>query len=183
MTRLWRVLVLLGCVLVVAVLAGVSVADPFHLRQARWFTAGLVGLGIALLAAAFAVAAPRGLLRRLAVVVGVLVLAAWVGLVGWASTLVRDSATVAEADRAGRRLLTLQGVTVPTYAVVLRAGAGPLEQESLVYQGLPGAPEPTAAFVDDRTVEVHVATCVYRSAVEDVTLDVAPVHRPIVLGC
>ena len=34
-SRLGRVVVLLLCVVVVAVLAGVSLTDPFHLRQAR----------------------------------------------------------------------------------------------------------------------------------------------------
>ena len=43
-SRLGRVVVLLLCVVVVAVLAGVSLTDPFHLRQARYFTAGLIGI-------------------------------------------------------------------------------------------------------------------------------------------
>ena len=59
-SRLRRVLVLLACVLVVVVLAGVSVVDPFHLRQARWFTSGLITLALVLLTATLAVAAPRG---------------------------------------------------------------------------------------------------------------------------
>lgn len=187
MTRLRRVLVLLACLLVVGVLAGVSVLDPFHLRHAAWYTAGLVAVGLVLLTAVFGVAAPRGVLRWLGVLLGLILLGGWAFVVWTASTFTRDNAVVAEVDQAGRRLVTLEGSAFavdPVYAVVLRAGGGPFEQESLVYQGLEEAPRPTARFVDDRTVEVRVGTaCVYRSAVEDVTLDVSPVHRPIVLGC
>ena len=86
-SRLRRVLVLIACVLVVAVLAGVSVVDPFHLRQARWFTSGLIALGLVLLTATLAVAAPRGGLRWLAVIVGVAAVLGWGALVFGASTL------------------------------------------------------------------------------------------------
>ena len=181
MSRLRRVVVLLLCVVVVAVLAGLSLADPFHLRQARWFTAGLIALALVLLTILLATAAPRGPLRVVALVVGTAALVGWAVLVYGASTLTGDGRPVAEADDAGRRLVTLQGTEA--YAVVLRTGGGPLEQESLVYQGVAGAPAPTARYVDPGTVEVADGTCRYRSGVEAVTLAVEPVHRPLVLGC
>jgi hypothetical protein len=182
-SRVRRVVVVLLCVLVVAVLAGVSVADPFHLRQARWFTAGLIALGLVLLTAMIAVAVPRGALRWLTLIVGVAAVLGWAALVLGASTLAAGGRQVAEADQAGRRLVTVEADGAPAFAVVLRSGGGPFEQESLVYQGLTGAPQPDAHFVDAWTVEVAVGTCRYRSGVEDVTLAVAPVHHPLVAGC
>lgn len=186
-SRLRRVVVLLLCVVVVAVLAGVSLADPFHLRQARWFTSGLIAVGMILLAVMLATAAPRGPLRWIALIIGAAAVLGWAAFVYGASTLTEGGKQIAEADDAGRRLVTLQGspdvADAPAYAVVLRAGGGPFEQESLVYQGPTGAPAPTARFVDPGTVEVAVGTCRYRSGVEAVTLAVDPVHRPLVAGC
>ena len=182
-SRLGRVVVLLLCVVVVAVLAGVSLTDPFHLRQARWFTTGLIAVALVLLTVLLATGAPRGPLRWLALVVGAAAVLGWAGFAYGASALTGDSKPVAEADDAQRRLVTLEGDSGRTYAVVLRSGAGPFEQESLVYQGVAGAPAPTARFVDPGTVEVAVGTCRYRSGVEAVTLAVQPVHRPLVLGC
>jgi len=182
-SRLGRVVVLLLCVVVVAVLAGVSLTDPFHLRQARWFTAGLIALALVLLTALLANATPRGPLRWVTLVLGVAAVLGWGAFVYGASALAGGGKAVAEADDAGRRLVTLEGDGSPAYAVVLRSGGGPFEQESLVYQGVAGAPAPTARFVDPGTVEVAVGTCRYRSGVEAVTLAVSPVHRPLVLGC
>src|ERR1700742_4142984 len=105
-SRLRRVLVLLACVLVVAVLAGVSVVDPFHLRQARWFTSGLIALALVLLTVALAVAAPRGGLRWLAVIVGVAAVLGWGALVVGASTLNAPGKDVSEADGGNLRLVT-----------------------------------------------------------------------------
>lgn len=183
MPRMRHVVVLLLCVLVVAVLAGVSVADPFHLRHARWFTSGLIALGLVLVTAMLATAVPKGALRWLILIVGVAAVLGWAALVYGASSLAGGGKEVAEADGGGRRLVTLQRDGDPVYAVVVRSGGGPFEQESLVYQGLAGAPAPTARFVDEATVEVAVGTCRYRSGVEAVTLAVQPVHRPLVLGC
>jgi hypothetical protein len=90
----------------------------------------------------------------------------WGAFVYGASALSGGRQAVAEADDAGRRLVTLEGDGRPAYAVVLRSGGGPFEQESLVYQGVAGAPAPTARFVDPGTVEVAVGTCRYRSGVE-----------------
>jgi hypothetical protein len=182
-SRLRRVIVLLSCVLVVGVLAGVSVVDPFHLRQARWFTSGFIALGLVLLTAALAVAAPRGALRWLAMIVGVAAVLGWAALVFGASTLNVPGKEVAETDGGGLRLVTIEADSDPAYAVVLRSGGGPFEQESLVYQGPMGAPQPAARFVDPGDVEVAVGTCRYQSKVEGVTMAVAPVHRPLVLGC
>jgi len=119
-----------------------------------------------------------------ALVFGAAAMVGWAALVYGASTLAGDGRPVAEAPDAtdaGRRLVTLQGTEA--YAVVLRSGGGPFEQESLVYQGVAGAPAPSARFVDPGTVEVAVGTCRYRSGVEAVTLAVSPVHRRLVAGC
>lgn len=182
-SRLRRVVVLLLCVLVVALLAGVSVLDPFHLRHARWFTAGFIALGLVLLTAALGAAVPRGWLRWLVTIVGVAALLGWAALVYGASTLNPSGKDVAETDGAGLRLVTVQSDGEPAYALVLRSGGGPFEQESLVYQGLAGSPQPAGRIVDQADVEVAVGTCRYVSKVEGVTMAVEPVHRPLVLGC
>jgi hypothetical protein len=182
-SRLRRILVLLLCVVVVVLLVGVSLVDPFHLRQARWFTSGLIAVGLILLTAMLGAATPRGPLRWVTVIVGAAALVGWAGLVYGASALAAGGKEVAEVDDAGRRLITVESNGASAYAVVLRSGGGPFEQESLVYQGVAGAPAPTARFVDPGTVEVAVGTCRYRSGVEAVTLAVDPVHRPLVLGC
>ena len=121
-SRLRRVVVLLLCVVVVAVLAGVSLADPFHLRQARWFTAGLIAVALVLLTVLLATGAPRGPLRWVTLVVGVAAVLGWAGFVYGASALTGGSKPVAEADDAQRRLVTLEGDSGRTYAVVLRSG-------------------------------------------------------------
>lgn len=182
-SRVRRVVVLLLCVLLVAVLAGVSLADPFHLRQERWFTVGLIALGVVLLTATLAVAVPRGALRVFVLVVGVAALLGWAFLVYGASSLAAPGHDVAQTVDGGRTLVTVAGDTRPTFAVVVRSGSGLFEQESLVYQGVAGAPQPAARFVDAKTIEVVVGTCRYSSGVEANTLAVEPVHRPLVLGC
>jgi hypothetical protein len=182
--RLRSAVILAICALLVGGLAVASVADPFHLRYARWFTSGLVLLALLLLTAAAAFVARRGLVRVVVVVVGALAMLGWLTLVGLASQLVRENAVVSEVADGNMRLLVVEGspgAIDPVYAVVLRAGAGPFEQESVVYQGLEDAIAPTEVrFVDGGTVEVQVgASCLYRSQVEAVTLAVEPVHRPL----
>ena len=108
-SRLRRVVVLLLCVVVVAVLAGVSLADPFHLRQARWFTAGLIALALVLLTVLLATATPRGPLRWVTLVLGVAAVLGWGAFVYGASALAGGGKAVAEADDAERRLVTLEG--------------------------------------------------------------------------
>ena len=188
MTRLRTAIALIGLVVVVALLAGLSVADPFHLRFARWFTAGLVALVLVLLTALVAVIARRGLLRGLVVLVGVVVVLGWGALVVGASRLAGTNVEVLRVAGSGpdgeRSLVVLQGTgsTIdPVYAVVLRAGGGPFEQESVVYQGVEGSPPPSLTqFVGVHTVEVEtLGGCRYRSSVEDVTQAVDPVHRPL----
>jgi hypothetical protein len=186
-TRLRAAIALLGLVVVVAVLAGLALLDPFHLRHARWFTAALVGLALVLLTALLAVVGRRGLLRGLVVLVGVVAVLGWGAFVYGASRLAGTNTEVLRVADGGRSLVVLQGTgsTVdPVYAVVLRAGGGPFEQESLVYQGAEGSPPPyLTQFVDARTVQVQtLAGCRYRSSVEDVTLAVDPVFRPLTRG-
>lgn len=183
-TRLRAAIALLGLVVVVAVLAGLALLDPFHLRHARWFTAGLVALGLVLLTALLAVIARRGLLRGAVVLVGIVALVGWGVFVVGASRLAGSNTEVLRVADGGRSLVVLQGTgsTIdPVYAVVVRSGGGPFEQESLVYQGAEGSPPPSLTqFVDADTVSVEtLGGCRYRSTVEDVTLAVDPVFRPL----
>jgi hypothetical protein len=186
-TRLRTTGVLILCAVVVGLLAALAVADPFHLRHARWFTSVLVGLALVLLTAAFAVAARRGFLRWLALLLGIVVILGWAGLVFGASRLLGPSREVSQVADGGRSLVILEGsagAIEPVYAVVLRAGGGPFEQETVVYQGVEGSPPPLGVrFVDGDTVEVGtIGGCLYRSDVESVTLAVDPVHRPLLAG-
>ena len=185
--RLRRVLVLASLALVVGLLAGLAVADPFHLRHIRWFTAGLVLLTLLLLTAALTAAVPRGVLRVLVLVAGGVAALGWAALVWLATGLIGPIGEVSQVADGGRRLVVLEGSAVaidPVFAVVLRSGDGPFEQESVVYQGVEDAPPPVGVrFVDADTVEVATgAGCLYRSQVEAVTLAVEPVHRPLQLG-
>ncbi len=184
MPRLRSAVVLVVCAVLVAAFAALAVADPFHLRHARWFTAGSVLLAVVLLTAAFAVVARRGVLRVFVVVVGSVAALGWVALVAVANQVSAQNHTVSEVADGGRRLVVVEGAVAaidPTYAVVLRSGDGPFEQETVVYQGVEAAPAPAEVrFVDADTVEVRTSGgCVYRSEVEAVTLGVDPVHRPL----
>jgi hypothetical protein len=188
-SRLRSVIVLTILALLVGGLAVAAVADPFHLRYARWFTSGLVLLTLLLLTALLAVIARRGVLRVLALVVGGIAVMGWIAVVWLASQLDAENRVVAEVADGGRRLVVVEGSPIaidPVFAVVLRAGNGPFEQESLVYQGLEEMPEPSAIrFVDPSTVEVQMGSgCRYRSEVEAVTMAIEPVHRPLRIdGC
>jgi hypothetical protein len=188
-TRLRHAIVLLVCAGLAGGLAVLAVADPFHLRYARWFTAGLVLLTLLLLTAALAVIARRGLLRVLVLVFGGSAVLGWILVVTLAAQLVPESRVLVETADGGRRLLVMEGSLIsldPVYAVVLRSGSGPFEQESLVYQGLEQMPQPAQVrFVDAGTVEVSMTSgCRYRSTVEAGTLAVEPVHRPLRIdGC
>jgi hypothetical protein len=182
----WAILLTVGAVLAGG-LAMLAVADPFHLRYARWFTAGLVLATLLLLTAALAVIARRGLLRVLALVGGGIAIVGWTAVVWLAAQLDVENRVVSEAADGNRRLLVVEGSPIaidPIYAVVLRSGGGPFEQEALVYQGLEEMPPPSdVRFVDDGAVEVLVGSnCRYRSTVEGGTMAVEPVHRPLRLG-
>jgi hypothetical protein len=183
MPRLRRAVILMGLALLAVALGGLAVADPFHLRYARWFTAGAILLAIALVTAAFAVVARRGLLRGFVLVVGLVAIAGWAVVVLLAMRLQVGNREINEVDDGGRRLLVLEAYPVldPSYAVVVRSGGGPFEQESLVYQSVPDALPPTGIrFVDSNHVEVRAAGgCTYTSEVESGTLAVSPVHRPL----
>lgn len=187
MGRVRRTVVLVVCAALVGGLAVVAATDPFHLRHARWFTAGLVLLTLLLLTAAVAMLVRRGLLLVLALVIGGSAIVGWIGIVGLASRLESDNQVLSEVADGDRRLLVVEGRDLaidPAYAVVLRAGGGPFEQESLVYQGWPEGPAPNGVrFVDTGTVEVEVGSnCRYRSSVEPGTLAIEPVHRPLQLN-
>jgi hypothetical protein len=182
----WAILLTVGAVLAGG-LAMLAVADPFHLRYARWFTAGLVLATLLLLTAALAVIARRGLLRVLVLVGGGIAIVGWTAVVWLAAQLDVENRVVSEAADGNRRLLVVEGSPIaidPIYAVVLRSGGGPFEQEALVYQGLEEMPPPSdVRFVEDGAVEVLVGSnCRYRSTVEGGTMAVEPVHRPLRLG-
>jgi hypothetical protein len=180
-SRLRRAVLLVAFTLIAGGLAGLAVADPFHLRHARWFTAALVLLTLLLAMAAFAVVL-RGVLRVFVLVIGGVAALAWVGLVLAAAQLTAtENRVVDEAADGGRRLLVVEdGAPQATYAVVLQSGSGLFEQETVVYQGVEGMAAPAEVrWVDGDTVEVRTGGCVYRSEVEPVTLAVDPVHRPL----
>jgi hypothetical protein len=181
--RLRRVALLGVLTVIVGLFAVLAVADPFHLRHARWFTAALVLLGILLLTATLAVAVGRGILRVLVLIVGAVAALGWGALIGVATQVTSPSTEVSQVADGGRRLVVLEGSAAaidPIFAVVVRNGTGPFEQETLVYQGVEAAPAPTVRFVDGNTVEVRLpGGCLYRSEVEAMTLAVDPVHRPL----
>ena len=185
-SRLRLAVLMVACTLFAGGLAGLALADPFHLRHARWFTSALVLLTLLLAMAAFAVVL-RGVLRVFVLVIGSVAALAWVGLVLAAAQLTAtENSVVDEAADGGRRLLVVEDAPQATYAVVLQAGSGLFEQETVVYQGVEGMAAPAdVRWVDGDTVEVRTdGGCVYRSEVEPVTLAVDPVHRPLrVDGC
>jgi hypothetical protein len=182
MPSLRRAVILMLCALIAVGIGGLAVLDPFHLRYARWFTIGAVTLAILLVTAAFAAVARRGLLRGAVLVVGGVALVGWVAVAWLAATLGAGSTDVAQIDDdGGRRLVVLESVPVidPAYAVVVRSGGGPFEQQSTVYQGPEGGPQPEARFLDADTVVVETPDgCNYQSEIEPITLDVGERHAP-----
>lgn len=183
MRRLRGALVLAACAVIAVVVAGVALADPFHLRHIRWFTASAVLLAVLLVTAAFAVLAPRGVVRLVVLCLGAVATLGWVGIVVLATNVTAENRTVSEVGDGGRRLVVVESTPVaarPVYAVVVRSGAGVFEQETVVYQGVEAGPVPSEVrFVDADTVEVRTGPCVYRSKVEAVTLAVDPVYRTL----
>ena len=181
MRRLRGALVLAACAVIVVVIAGVALADPFHLRHIRWFTASAVLLAVLLVTATFAVVVPRGVLRLIVLILGGLAALGWAGIVVLATHVTVENRTVSEVEDGGRRLAVVEAALPaarPVYAVVVRSGSGVFEQETVVYQGVEAGPVPSdVRFVDGDTVEVHTGPCVYRSEVEVVTLDVDPVYH------
>jgi hypothetical protein len=180
--RLRGALVLAACAVLVIGVAGLALADPFHLRHIRWFTASAVLLAVLLVTATFAVLVPRGVLRLIVVVLGGLAALGWAGIVVLATHVTVENRTVGEVEDGGRRLVVeaAQPDARPVYAVVVRSGSGVFEQESLVYQGVEAGPAPSGVrFVDGDTVEVRTGPCVYRAKVEAVTLDVDPTYHTL----
>lgn len=185
--RLRSAAILTVCALLVGGLAVLSIADPFHLRHARWFTAGLVLVALVLITAAVAVLVRRGLARVLVLTLSGAVVLGWATLVWLTAQLTGPNREVSQVTDGDRRLVVLEGGAYsidPMYAVVVRDGGGPFEQESVVYQGPEQALAPAGVrFVDSDTVEVRTSGgCLFRSEVEQLTLAVDPVHRPLRLG-
>jgi len=185
--RLRRILLLVLLLLVVGILGGVAVVDPFHLRNARWFTAGLGLVALVLGTTLLATVVGRGVFRALVLVVGGAAVLGWVAVVWLASGLAGQARDTTVVDGDGRRLVVLETVGFsidPLYSVVVRAGSGPFEQESLVYASAAEAPAPSEVrFVDADSVEIRTGGgCVYRSEVEMVTLAVDPLHLPQSVG-
>jgi hypothetical protein len=181
--RVRGALVLAACAVLVVVVAGVALADPFHLRHIRWFTASAVLLAVLLVTATFAVLAPRGVLRMIVLIVGGVAAVGWAGLVVLATYVTVENRTVSEVADGGRRLVVVEAAPMaarPVYAVVIRSGGGVFEQETVIYQGVEAGPAPSdVRFVDGDTVELRTGPCVYRSEIEAVTLDVDPVYRAL----
>lgn len=180
------------CALVAAALAAFAAVNPFHLRWGGPATAVLVGLTIALVTAAAAVVPRRRANRIVTAVLGTLILVGWcaAAIVGLRfSGPQRDVTTVAAGNY---RLVVVEGhAFVDTvYSVHLRRGSGPLEQDSLVWQGLAeGSPPAQVRFHGDPAADQQVEVvagpgCGYRSRYDSHTLAVDPVHRPLRLdGC
>ena len=76
-------LVLAALSILVVILAGLSVLDPFHLRHAGWFSVGLVFLAIVLVTATVA-ALVHGFLRGIVLVIGILAMLGWAGFAWFA---------------------------------------------------------------------------------------------------
>jgi hypothetical protein len=174
--------VLAASAVVVVLLAGFSLLDPFHLRHARWFSLGLIMLAIVLVTATFAVPV-RGFLRGFVVAVGVLAVAGWAVVVWFALGFASDQTELRTVADGNRRLVVMEGgarSVHPVFSVVVRAGGGPLEQQSVVYQGRQDGPDVSdVRFVDAGAVLVQVGPCRYRSDVDDVTLEARPLHTPL----
>lgn len=178
-------IVLVALTVVVVLLAGLSLLDPFHLRHARWFSLGLIALAIVLVTATLAVPV-RGFLRGFVVALGVIALAGWGVLVWFAIGFTADQTELRAVGDGNRRLVVLEGGTRsvhPVFSVVVRAGGGPFEQQSVIYQGRENGPAVSdLRFVESGGVLVQVGPCGYRSDVDDVTLEATPVHTPLMAG-
>lgn len=180
MTTLRHSLVLLALTVLAALLAGLAVADPFHLRYAPWFVAGTVLLLIVLATATLAVAVRLRPARIAVAVLGGILAVGWALVAVLAVDLRDEGRPLAEVVSGGQRLVVLDRPVVidPAFAVVLRAGDGPFQQESPVWFGTPeGAAPDAVAFRGTDEVEVRIGGCVLVSRVEPVTLAVDPVHR------
>ena len=182
--RLRRVALLGVLTVIVGLFAALAVADPFHLRHARWFTAALVLLGILLFTDHSRRRRGTGDPAGAGADVGAVAAIGWCALIGVATPAhLAEHATSPRSQTAAGDSIVLEGSAMaidPVFAVVVRNGTGPFEQETVVYQGVEAAPAPTVRFVDGNTVEVRLpGGCLYRSEVEAMTLAVDPVHRPL----
>ncbi|MGI5126035.1 hypothetical protein ACQEVB_04380 [Pseudonocardia sp. CA-107938] len=174
-------IVLAALAVVVALLAGFSLLDPFHLRHARWFSLALIAVAIVLVTATFAVPV-RGFLRGFVVALGVVAVAGWGAVVWVAVGFATENAELSTVVDGGRRLVVLEGgphAADRVISVVVRSGGGPFEQQSVVYQGRAGGPGVTDAHFERDAVLVQAGPCRYRSVVDDLTLEVRPVHAPL----
>jgi hypothetical protein len=174
---------------VCVVLTTFAALDPFHLRYSAPALAVLVGLGL-LLATVLALRLLHGRgMRVVAVLLGTVAVLAWGGFVWFVAAFAGPERVIDEVVSEGTaRLVVVEGraFTDAVYSVRLRAGSGPLAQESLVWQGLAeGAPPGEVRFTGPEQVEVLAAGgCGYRASFDATTLDVEPVFRPLRLdGC
>lgn len=180
MSTVRRSLVFLALTVIAAILAGLAVLDPFHLRYAPRFVAGTVLLTLVLATITLAVAVKVYPLRVLVLVLGGIAALGW-AVVAWLVIDLDDPRTVVSEVRSGdQRLTVLEGGAFalgPVHSVVLRAGDGPFAQESPVWLGAEDGSEPEVAFRGADEVEIRTGTCVLVSRVEAGTLEVDPVHR------
>jgi len=181
MTTLRRAVVLAAVAILAALLTGLAVLDPFHLRYAQWFVAATALATIVLVTLALAVAVRLYAVRVLVLVVGGVLAVGW-GAVAYLAIGLDDArATVSEVVAGDRRLVVLEGepFTIdPVFRVVLRAGSGPFEQETPVWLSEPeGAAPDEVSFRGADEVAVRTGGCVLVSRIEPLTLLVDPVHR------
>lgn len=177
MSTVRRVLVLAALTVLAVLVAGLAVFDPFNLRYAQWFTAGAVLLVIVLATATLTVAVKIYLARLLVLVLGGILALGWAAIAWFSIGLDETGEPVSEVASGAQRLVVLTGNASfspdPLSWVVLRAGDGPFEQESLVWQGEPegGGPD-EVAFRGEDELEVRVGNCVLTSRVEPLTLEI-----------
>src|SRR5690606_9365218 len=125
--------------------AALAVADPFHRRHGRWCGAGAGVLAVILGTAAFAVLV-RGALRLVVLGIGGIAVLGWVAIVVLAAQVSVENHTITEVADGGRRLVVVAAAPTPArpvYAVVVRSGTGLFEQEAVVYQGVEAGPAPS----------------------------------------
>lgn len=178
--RVRRAVILGGFAVLAVILAAVAVADPFNLRWAAWWTAGTVALALLLVTFALVALAPARILRTFLAVLGLVLTAGWVVavllLVQWGGPAPADVRELA-ADGGLRAVLVTGQRDSPDSgpAVVVRSGSGPFEQQSLVWSGTSGTPEPDGAAFVDGMAEIQLGTCSFAVPVEPVTLEAVPI--------
>lgn len=109
MTTVRRALVLGMFALLAALLAGLAVLDPFHLRHVQWFVAGTVVVTLVLVTAALVVAVTLYAVRVLVLVLGGILTLGWAAVAYLAIGLDDPRGVVTEVASGDRRLVVQIG--------------------------------------------------------------------------